>query len=76
VSSLAAGHLTLVPELKRELAALDRADILVVVGGVIPPQDFDALREAGASAIFPPGTVIADAAIALMRKLNAQLGYE
>ena len=76
VSSLAAGHLTLVPELKRELAALDRADILVVVGGVIPPQDFDALRDAGAAAIFPPGTVIADAAIDLMRKLNAQLGYE
>jgi len=76
VSSLAAGHLTLVPELKRELAALDRADILVVVGGVIPPQDFDALRAAGAAAIFPPGTVIADAAIDLMHKLNAQLGYE
>src|SRR5687767_3041026 len=76
VSSLAAGHLTLVPELKRELAALDRSDILVVVGGVIPPQDFDALRAAGAAAIFPPGTVIADAAIDLMRKLNAQLGYE
>ena len=76
VSSLAAGHLTLVPELKRELAALDRSDILVVVGGVIPQQDFDALREAGAAAIFPPGTVIADAAIDLMRKLNAQLGYE
>ncbi|MEO5840718.1 MAG: methylmalonyl-CoA mutase [Acidimicrobiales bacterium] len=76
VSSLAAGHLTLVPELKRELAALDRSDILVVVGGVIPQQDFEALREAGAAAIFPPGTVIADAAIDLMRKLNAQLGYE
>jgi methylmalonyl-CoA mutase len=76
VSSLAAGHLTLVPELKRELAELDRADILVVVGGVIPPQDFEALRAAGAAAIFPPGTVIADAAIDLMRKLNAQLGYE
>jgi len=76
VSSLAAGHLTLVPELKRELAALDRSDILVVVGGVIPQQDFDALKEAGAAAIFPPGTVIADAAIDLMRKLNAQLGYE
>ncbi|TML12664.1 MAG: methylmalonyl-CoA mutase [Actinobacteria bacterium] len=76
VSSLAAGHLTLVPELKRELAALDRPDILVVVGGVIPSQDFDALRAAGAAAIFPPGTVIADAAIDLMRKLNAQLGYE
>ena len=76
VSSLAAGHLTLVPELKNELAALDRPDILVVVGGVIPPQDFDALRDAGAAAIFPPGTVIADAAIDLMQKLNAQLGYE
>jgi methylmalonyl-CoA mutase len=76
VSSLAAGHLTLVPELKRELAALDRSDILVVVGGVIPQQDFEALRAAGAAAIFPPGTVIADAAIDLMRKLNAQLGYE
>ena len=76
VSSLAAGHLTLVPELKRELAALDRADILVVVGGVIPPQDFDALRAAGAAAIFPPGTVIADAATDLIRKLDAQLGYE
>src|SRR5439155_14593754 len=76
VSSLAAGHLTLVPGLKRELAALDRPDILVVVGGVIPSQDFDALRAAGAAAIFPPGTVIADAAIDLMRKLNAQLGYE
>jgi methylmalonyl-CoA mutase len=76
VSSLAAGHLTLVPELKRELAALDRSDILVVVGGVIPPQDFDELRAAGAAAIFPPGTVIADAAIDLMHKLNEQLGYE
>ena len=76
VSSLAAGHLTLVPELKRELAELDRSDILVVVGGVIPQQDFEALHDAGAAAIFPPGTVIADAAIDLMRKLNAQLGYE
>jgi len=76
VSTLAAGHLTLVPQLKAALHELDRDDVLVVVGGVIPPQDFDALREAGASAIFPPGTVIADAAIDLMRKLNAQLGYE
>jgi methylmalonyl-CoA mutase len=76
VSSLAAGHLTLVPELKRELATLERPDILVVVGGVIPPQDFDQLRAAGAAAIFPPGTVIADAAIDLLEKLNAQLGYE
>ena len=69
-SSLAAGHLTLVPELKAELAALDRSDILVVVGGVIPPQDFDELREAGAAAIFPPGTVIADAAGELLEQLG------
>lgn len=69
-SSLAAGHLTLVPELKAELAALDRSDILVVVGGVIPPQDFDELREAGAAAIFPPGTIIADAAGELLEQLG------
>ena len=62
MSSLAAGHLTLVPELKSELEALGRGDIVVVVGGVVPPQDFDALYEAGAAAIYPPGTVIADAA--------------
>ena len=75
VSSLAAGHLTLVPELKAELAAQGREDIMIVVGGVIPPQDFDALYAAGAAAIFPPGTPIADAAIDLMNKLNAKLGY-
>jgi len=69
VSSLAAGHLTLVPALKSELAALDREDILIVVGGVIPPDDFDALRDAGAAAIFPPGTVIAEAASELLHKL-------
>ena len=69
-SSLAAGHLTLVPELKAELAALDRSDILVVVGGVIPPQDFDELRAAGAAAIFPPGTIIADAAGELLEQLG------
>jgi methylmalonyl-CoA mutase len=74
-SSLAAGHLTLVPELKRELAELGRSDIMIVVGGVIPPQDFDELTAAGAAAIFPPGTVIADAAADLLDKLNAQLGY-
>ncbi len=66
VSTLAAGHLTLVPELRRALDALGRDDIAVVVGGVIPPQDFDALRAAGAVAIFPPGTVIADAAAELL----------
>ncbi len=75
VSSLAAGHLTLVPELRRELAELGRADIMVVVGGVIPPQDFDELRAAGAAAIFPPGTVIADAALSLLQELRAQLGH-
>jgi methylmalonyl-CoA mutase len=75
VSSLAAGHLTLVPELKAELAAQGRGDIMIVVGGVIPPQDFDALRAAGASAIFPPGTVIAEAAEALLADLNHRLGH-
>ncbi len=72
-SSLAAGHLTLVPELRAELADLGRDDILIVVGGVIPPQDFDALREAGAAAIFPPGTVIADAAEGLIDQLEQRL---
>ncbi|MBM3514056.1 MAG: methylmalonyl-CoA mutase, partial [Alphaproteobacteria bacterium] len=72
VSSLAAGHLTLVPELKAELAKHKRGDILVVVGGVIPPQDFDALRKAGAAAIFPPGTVIGEAADDLLDKLAQQ----
>jgi len=74
-SSLAAGHLTLVPELKGELAKLGRPDIMVVVGGVIPSQDFDELLDAGAAAIFPPGTVIAEAAIDLLEKLNVDLGY-
>jgi methylmalonyl-CoA mutase len=75
VSSLAAGHLTLVPALKEALAARGRDDILVVVGGVIPPQDFEALREAGAAAIFPPGTVIPEAAEALVEALNDRFGY-
>lgn len=74
-SSLAAGHLTLVPELKDELARLGRADILVVVGGVIPPEDFDALRQAGVAAIFTPGTVVPEAAIEVLDRLNEQLGY-
>jgi methylmalonyl-CoA mutase len=71
VNSLAAGHLTLVPELRDELAKQGRPDIMIVVGGVIPPQDFDALRVAGAAAIYPPGTVIADAALELLEKLRA-----
>ena len=70
-SSLAAGHLTLIPELRDALAAEGRDDIMIVVGGVIPPQDFEALLEAGATAIFPPGTVIAEAAVELLEKLNA-----
>jgi len=75
VSSLAAGHLTLVPELREELRKLGREDILVVVGGVIPPQDYDALYEAGAACIFAPGTKISAAAQDLIDKLNQQLGY-
>ena len=69
-SSLAAGHLTLIPELRDALAAEGRDDIMIVVGGVIPPQDFEALIDAGAAAIFPPGTVIAEAATELLTKLN------
>jgi methylmalonyl-CoA mutase len=75
VSSLAAGHLTLVPEVRKALAAQGREDIMIVVGGVIPPQDFDAVYAAGASAIFPPGTVIAEAAANLLADLNKRLGH-
>ena len=75
VSSLAAGHLTLVPQLRAALEKEGRGDIMIVVGGVVPPQDFDALRRAGASAIFPPGTVIAEAAGELIDELNRRLGY-
>jgi methylmalonyl-CoA mutase len=73
-SSLAAGHLTLVPQLKKALRELGREDIMVVVGGVIPAQDYEALREAGAAAIFGPGTVIAKAAIELLDKIDAAQG--
>ena len=76
VSTLAAGHLTLVPALKRALEAGGRPDIMVVVGGIVPERDYDALYEAGVSAIFTPGTVIADAAERLIRDLNRRLGYE
>lgn len=75
VSSLAAGHLTLVPALRAALAKEGRPDIMIVVGGVVPPQDYDALLAAGASAIFPPGTVVATAARDLLEKLSARLGY-
>jgi methylmalonyl-CoA mutase len=75
VSSLAAAHLTLVPELKAELVRQGRDDIMIVVGGVVPPQDYDALKKAGAEAIFPPGTVIAEAAESLLTTLNKRLGH-
>jgi methylmalonyl-CoA mutase len=71
VSSLAAGHLTLVPALREALEEQGRGDIMIVVGGVIPPQDYAALYEAGAKAIFGPGTPIADAATDLLKKLGA-----
>jgi methylmalonyl-CoA mutase len=74
-SSLAAGHLTLVPELQAELKALGRDDIMVVVGGVIPPEDLKTLYDMGAAAVFLPGTVISQAAIQLLDELNARLGY-
>ncbi|MDE0604642.1 MAG: methylmalonyl-CoA mutase [bacterium] len=69
-SSLAAGHMTLVPELRAELKQLGRGDIMIVVGGVIPPSDHDELKAAGAEAIFGPGTVIADAALELLAALD------
>jgi len=75
VSSLAAAHLTLVPELRAELARQGRDDIMIVVGGVVPPQDYEGLMQAGAEAIFPPGTVIADAAENLLKTLNKRLGH-
>jgi len=74
-SSLAAGHLTLVPELKAELARLGRPDIMVVVGGVIPPEDFKTLQDMGVAAIFTPGTPVPEAAIVTLQRLNELLGY-
>ena len=73
VNSLAAGHLTLVPQLREELERQGRPDIMIVVGGVIPPQDYDALRAAGAAAIFGPGTVIARSALEMLDRLAEQL---
>jgi methylmalonyl-CoA mutase len=74
VSSLAAGHLTLVPALREALENLDRGDIMVAVGGVIPSQDHEELCAAGAKAIFGPGTPVAEAAIDLLQKLSAGTG--
>jgi methylmalonyl-CoA mutase len=75
VSSLAAGHLALAPALKAALRAIGLGDAMIVIGGVIPEQDFKPLRAAGVDAIFPPGTVIAEAAIQLLEQLNQRLGY-
>jgi methylmalonyl-CoA mutase len=75
-SSLAGGHLTLVPQLKAELRKLGRDDIMIVVGGVIPPGDVQALKDAGATLIFPPGAKVADAAVAILDELNRRLGYD
>jgi methylmalonyl-CoA mutase len=76
VSSLAAGHLTLVPDLKAALEKEGRGDIMIVVGGVIPPQDYPQLFKDGASAVFGPGTVISKAAQDLLVELNQRLGFE
>ncbi|MGI5158929.1 methylmalonyl-CoA mutase [Microbispora sp. CA-102843] len=76
VSSQAAGHLTLVPALREELAAAGGDDIMIVVGGVIPPGDVPALLDAGVTAVFLPGTVITDAALDLVRELSARLGHD
>ncbi len=75
ISTLAAGHLTLVPALKRALEKGGHPDIMVVVGGIVPEQDFTALYDAGVAAIFSPGTVIPEAAARLIQDLNRRLGY-
>jgi len=76
VSSLAAGHKTLVPELIAELEKLGREDIIIIVGGVIPAQDYDFLYDAGAVAIFGPGTVIPVSAQKIIEEIYKRLGYE
>jgi methylmalonyl-CoA mutase len=75
VSSLAAGHLTLTPALRSALEQRGRGDIMIVVGGVIPPEDVQTLKDMGAAAVFPPGGVIADIAQSLLSALNEKLGY-
>ncbi len=75
VSSLAAGHLALLPALKQALAEHGREDIMVVIGGVIPPDDVPTLKEMGAAAVFLPGTVIAESALDLLAKLREQLDH-
>ncbi len=75
ISSLAAGHLALLPQLRSALADLGREDVMVVVGGVIPPDDVPTLKEMGAAAVFLPGTVIAESALDLLHALSDQLGH-
>jgi len=75
VSSLAAGHLALLPALKQALAEQGRDDIMIVIGGVIPPDDVPTLQEMGAAAVFLPGTVIAESALDLLAKLREQLDH-
>ena len=75
VSSLAAGHLTLLPALRDALAELGRPDIMMVIGGVIPPDDVATLKQMGAASVFLPGTVIAESALDLLAKLREQLGH-
>ncbi len=75
VSSLAAGHLTLTPALRAALIERGRADIMIVIGGVIPPEDVQTLKDMGAAAVYPPGGVIADIAQDLLGALNEKLGY-
>ncbi|CAH0293250.1 Methylmalonyl-CoA mutase [Peribacillus frigoritolerans] len=76
MSSLAAGHKTLLPQLLTELKNLGREDIIVIVGGVIPAQDYEYLMENGATAIFGPGTVIPQAAKKVLQEIYNRLGYE
>src|SRR5690606_18241044 len=73
VSTLAAGHLTLVPALRDALAAAGRPDIMIIAGGVIPPGDVEAVKVAGATEVFGPGTVIAESALTLLDALNKRL---
>jgi len=75
VSSLAAGHLTLTPALRAALLERGRGDIMIVIGGVIPPEDVQTLKDMGAAAVYPPGGVIADIAQDLLSVLNQKLGY-
>jgi methylmalonyl-CoA mutase len=75
ISTLTAGHLSHIPLLKTALEKLGRSNIMIVVGGVIPPEDVMTLKDMGAAAVFLPGTVIPDAALQLLESLNLQLGY-